>query len=108
MPVALITGGGGMLGRGAAKSLVEDGWQVVLADIDTAEAEKVAADLGGPAKAAVEKADAFSLESMQALAGRVVDKFGAIDGLVTAAGGIEAPRLEFADSKPEHWDSTME
>jgi NAD(P)-dependent dehydrogenase (short-subunit alcohol dehydrogenase family) len=108
MPVALITGGAGMLGRGAARALVDDGWQVVLADLDTREAEKVAADLGGKGKAAVDKADALDLESMTLLAGRVAKAYGAIDGLVCAAGGIDAPRVEFADSKPEHWNTFMQ
>ena len=107
MPVALITGGAGMLGRGAAQCLVRDGWHVVLADLDTAEGEKVAADLGGSAKASVVKIDAFDLDNVKSVVAGVAQKLGAIDGLVAAAGGIDAPRVDFADSSPEDWDGTM-
>ncbi|MCZ6495794.1 MAG: SDR family NAD(P)-dependent oxidoreductase, partial [Alphaproteobacteria bacterium] len=34
MGTVLVTGGAGAIGRACARALVEDGWQVVLADID--------------------------------------------------------------------------
>ncbi len=107
MPVALITGGGGMLGRGAAKSLIRDGWKVVLADIDTVEAEKVADRLGGPSVATVDKIDAYSLDSVKAVVDRAIGKFGGLDGLVCAAGGLDTPRVEFIDTKPHEWDAVV-
>ncbi len=104
MQTALITGGGGMLGRGAAQCLIGKGWRVVLADVDITEATKVAAELGGPEKATVEKIDANDLADCNRVVAKVVQDFGRLDGLVTAAGGHQIPRVNFIDSAPEHWD----
>ena len=46
MATALITGGGSLIGEGIARSLVRDGWQVVVSDLKLELAEKVAAGLG--------------------------------------------------------------
>ena len=105
MAVALITGGAGMLARGTAKCLVEDGWQVVLADIDYDEARKVAAELGDPTRVMAERMDVLDLDDVKRVVDKAVATYGALDGMVNAArGGSREPKNEFADSEPEHWD----
>ena len=47
--VALVTGGATGIGEGIARTLAAAGAQVVIGDVDTAGAERVAADIGGRA-----------------------------------------------------------
>jgi NAD(P)-dependent dehydrogenase (short-subunit alcohol dehydrogenase family) len=49
--VALITGGGSGIGAGCAQRLADDSATVVVADVDLAAAEKVAAEIGEAASA---------------------------------------------------------
>ena len=49
--VALITGGGGALGRASALRFVEEGARVIIADIDLERARAVAAEIGADAYA---------------------------------------------------------
>ena len=44
--VAIVTGGGSGLGEAIGKALARDGARVVLADINLAGAERVAAEIG--------------------------------------------------------------
>lgn len=79
MPVALVVGGVRGIGLATAKRLRGDGWQVVLADRDAAEAE------------VAEAFSCFAIDitdtaSVDATIGKIAEEFGAIDGLVNAAG----------------------
>ena len=65
-----------MLGRGAANCLVRDGWDVVVADIDLDEAEKVAAERGAEAKVEA---------GMVEVKGVVATVEGVVDALIAAA-----------------------
>ena len=44
---AVVTGGGGGFGEGIAKAFAAEGAKVVVADINQAAAERVAAEIGG-------------------------------------------------------------
>jgi 3-oxoacyl-[acyl-carrier protein] reductase len=92
-----------MLGRGAARCLAEEGWQVVVGDIDLDEAAKVAAEID-PTKVTAEGVDARSVDAVKQLVDKVVGNFGTLDGMVNCAGGRREPKREFGDSEPEHWD----
>ena len=86
--VALITGGGGGIGRAVAGRMAAAGISVVLADYDVAAAEKVKSDIvkaGG-------KADALALDvtlarEVKAVVTDVEKRFGRIDILANIAGG---------------------
>lgn len=82
--VAIVTGGAGGIGRATAKLLVDEGAQVVVADIDTEGGEAVAAELGEAA--AFERTDVSDLEQVQALVDRAVDRFGGLDIMFNNAG----------------------
>lgn len=82
--IALVTGGGQGIGRGIVARLVEDGLQVVAADIDLEAAEETAAEFGANVTAmAVDVADEPSVID---LLKQVRERFGLLDLLVNNAG----------------------
>src|SRR4051812_21179785 len=82
--VAFITGGSRGIGADAARRLVERGANVALFDIDAAEVQARAEEIGPTAIAfAGDVTDAASLE--EAVTG-TVDRFGGIDIVVANAG----------------------
>lgn len=110
MPVALITGGASFIARGIAKQLIDDGWQIVLADIDTDGMEKVAAELGGTNAVGTEVLDVTDLDAVKAVVARVVEAYGSIDGLVTAHGGLRGLGYDvkpFTEITPDEWRHTI-
>jgi NAD(P)-dependent dehydrogenase (short-subunit alcohol dehydrogenase family) len=89
--VAVIIGGGSSMGRGMAVAFAEAGMKVVVADVDAAAAEAVAAEVGGTAFAT----DVTRLESVRELADRVYGEFGAVhllcnNAAVTVEGSMDA------------------
>jgi meso-butanediol dehydrogenase / (S,S)-butanediol dehydrogenase / diacetyl reductase len=86
---AIVTGAGAGIGRAIAHRLAAEGAHVLVADIDSDAAERVAGDLGGPAIWHV--VDVSSEESMAALIARASDEWDGLDVLVNNAGvGIAA------------------
>ena len=86
--VAIITGGGHGIGKAYARRLAEEGAGVVIAEIDAAAAERVAADLGGAGHAALAlRTDVSDATSVGEMARRTVERFGRIDVLINNAGG---------------------
>lgn len=78
-PVALIVGGVRGIGLATARKLAADGWQVVLADRDSADT------------AVAEAFPAYTMditqsESVDGVVADIASRFGGIDGLVNAAG----------------------
>jgi NAD(P)-dependent dehydrogenase (short-subunit alcohol dehydrogenase family) len=81
--VAIVTGGAGGLGRAMGERLEADGLTVVLADLRDGEA----VDVADP-------------DSCQALADRVLERYGRIDVLVNNA-GVAGPSAAVVDYPPE-------
>lgn len=107
--VAIVTGGGGGLGRAFALALAESGARVAVADLDWAGASTCVADIvarGGEGLAlAVDVADASSVERM---ARSVAERWSRIDMLINNAaiyGSIV--RKPFFEITPEEWDALM-
>jgi NAD(P)-dependent dehydrogenase (short-subunit alcohol dehydrogenase family) len=110
MPTALITGGASLLGEGAARALVEDGWKVVLADINLKGAEQVVKDIGGAKVASAVALDVTDIKAVRHVVDDVVQKHGRIDGLLNAAGGFRGlgiPWREFMDTTPKEWEALL-
>src|SRR6201987_5543106 len=80
--VCVITGAGGGMGADAAGLFAQEGALVVVADVDGAAAEKVAAEVGGLA-VQVDVSDEASVQRMYLAA---VERFGGIDVLYNNAG----------------------
>ncbi|HYL53936.1 MAG TPA: SDR family NAD(P)-dependent oxidoreductase [Gemmatimonadales bacterium] len=99
--VAIVTGAASGIGRATARDLAAEGATVVVADIDQAGAEKVAAEIGGIAK----KVDVTDAGQARSLASGVAQEQGRIDILVSNAGWDRAMR--FIDTDEEFWDKVL-
>lgn len=85
--VAVVTGGGSGIGRGICQSLVAEGARVVVADVDGAKAESVAASLREQgAETRAEIVDVSDLGSVERLAAATVSAFGGVDVVCNNAG----------------------
>ncbi len=85
--VAVIMGGGGVLGLAFAHRFAREGMSIVLADFDPeylAEAEEQLLERG--AKVVAVPADVSQAESVQALADRAVEEFGGVHVLCNNVG----------------------
>jgi 3-oxoacyl-[acyl-carrier protein] reductase len=101
--VTLVTGAAGGIGRDLAAALAERGAPLVLADIDHAGVEAVAAKLrpANPAIAALH-VDITSPASARAMVAATLERFGRLDNLVHCA-GIDAPSGRIWEQPDEDW-----
>lgn len=86
--VAVVTGGGGVLCGGFAKTLGQQGCKVAVLDLNKEAAQKVADEIvseGGEAIAV--GCNVLELESMQAARDEIAEKLGTCDILLNGAGG---------------------
>jgi 3-oxoacyl-[acyl-carrier protein] reductase len=103
--VAVVTGGGGGIGRGIAARFAAEGAAVVVAEIDPERAEEtvkaIAADGG---RAVAEVVDVCTpLGAAQAVA-RAVDELGRLDVLVNNVGHFGGARKPFHENTDDEWD----
>jgi NAD(P)-dependent dehydrogenase (short-subunit alcohol dehydrogenase family) len=82
--VAIITGGSSGIGKATAELFVAEGAKVLIADIDDAKGEELAATLG--ANALYQHTDVSEREQVQALVDRAVRDFGALHIMFNNAG----------------------
>jgi len=104
-----VTGAASGIGRAIALKLAKEGAEVVVADIDIENANKVVDEIKtGSRKAIAMKVDVTKSEETDRMAKATLDEFGKIDILVNNAGGSarEKNRL-FHESKEEMWDWTI-
>lgn len=83
--VVFITGGARGIGAEIARRLRNKGARLVLTDLDRAELEALAAELGED-RVLTAVADVRDLPAMQAAAAKAVERFGGIDVVVANAG----------------------
>ena len=100
--VALVTGAGSGIGKAIAQRLAAEGACVVVADIDAANAEAVARDLGDTDVAISVAADVTDEAQVAAAFQAAVLAFGGVDLVVNNAGlSISRPLLE---TTVDDWD----
>ncbi len=110
MATVLVTGGAGAIGRACARALVEDGWQVVLADIDVKEAELVAKDIG-TGVLGYYGLDVTDFDAVHRVVAEADADHNGLNGLVTAAGGgrnLDLTSGPFIDTSPDEWARNIE
>lgn len=99
--VFIVTGGGGGLGRGITRALVDDGARVVSVDLVAPVVEDVDAASVHPVAA-----DVTSADDARRVVGASVDRFDRLDGLVNNAGIVT---LDAAwDARPSDWMRELE
>ncbi|MCW3839912.1 bifunctional aldolase/short-chain dehydrogenase [Micromonospora yasonensis] len=84
--IALVTGAGSGIGRAVAHRLAAEGACVVVTDRDTAAAETVAGELGGPDVAVAVPLDVTDAEAVAAAVRAAVLAYGGLDLVVNNAG----------------------
>ncbi len=91
--VAIITGGANGIGRATVELFIREGAKVVIADVNEAEGEVFAEQLGDAAL--FKRTDVSNKEEVQALVDFAVEKFGALHILFNNAGisGATYPRF---------------
>jgi NAD(P)-dependent dehydrogenase (short-subunit alcohol dehydrogenase family) len=101
--VAVITGGGGLLGRKHAEAIAEMGGLPVLLDIDGPRAQEVAAAVAERFGVRTEglAVDITSPQAVREAAAGIEKRFGQIDILVNNA--ANNPKMEKSDAGGGHW-----
>jgi 3-oxoacyl-[acyl-carrier protein] reductase len=107
--VAIVTGGARGIGQAIALECAAEGASVVIADIDGERAADVAAQieaLGGRALAV--RTDVSAADSVAAMAGAALGRFGRIDVLVNNAAIVDVARQPSDLISEEEWDRVMQ
>ena len=98
----IVTGAGSNIGRGIALAFAKEKANVVIADLDESQGQKVAREannLGG--KTIAVKTDVTDVKSVEDMVKKTIEEFGGVDILVNNAGWvadrlfIEKPRAEW-------------
>lgn len=94
--VAIVTGAGGGIGQAYAEALAREGAAVVVADINTEGAQKVADGIKGEGgNALAVRVDVSDIDSAKDMAAQALSEFGGIDYLVNNAAIFGGMKLDF-------------
>jgi NAD(P)-dependent dehydrogenase (short-subunit alcohol dehydrogenase family) len=105
--VALVTGGGGEIGRAVARRLAREGASVAVVDQAADRAQSVADEIirdGG--RAFARGADVARRDAVEAMTASVIDRHGRIDVLCNIAG--IAPPAPFLETSDANWQATLD
>ncbi|MGD8398078.1 MAG: glucose 1-dehydrogenase [Anaerolineae bacterium] len=105
--IAIVTGASKGLGHGTALALADAGAHVVVTSRAVERAESVAAEIRAMGREALPLAlEVRALDSVEAMIGATLDRFGRVDILVNNAGiNIPEPALEVSEA---HWDRVLD
>jgi 2-hydroxycyclohexanecarboxyl-CoA dehydrogenase len=109
MPLALLTGGGSLIGEGITRQLAARGWTMAVTDIDLDLARKAAAVAGSNAEALA--LDATDRASIDAIVKRLIARHGLIDALINGAGGMRGlgiAKTDFTAMTPAVWNRILD
>ena len=103
--VAVVTGGGGGIGRGISEQFAAEDASVIVADIDAARAAETRDAINAGGGRAVDVAVDVRTESgASAAVDAGVEAFGRLDILVNNVGHYGGPRRPFAEQTEAEWD----
>jgi NAD(P)-dependent dehydrogenase (short-subunit alcohol dehydrogenase family) len=103
--VAIVTGGASGIGRATVELFAEEGAKVVIADVDTARGEEVAAKLGGAA--AFKRTDVANADEIQELVDFAVARFGGLHIMFNNAGIPGSTYGRFLDDELKDFQRVM-
>lgn len=101
--VAIVTGGGGAIGRAICQGLAREGAKVAVCDLDPAAARETVSLVGAPAVAI--QADVSRPEDAGRMVKEAVGHFGRLDILVNNAG--ICPRTPVLEMDVAEWDRVL-
>jgi len=103
--VAIVTGGASGIGRATVELFVQQGARVVVADVDAARGEDLAAGLG--AAAAFKQTDVSDADQVQALVDFAVARFGGLHVMFNNAGISDKMYGSFLDHDLKAFERVM-
>lgn len=101
--VALVTGAAGSMGLATAKALLEDGYSVVMADVNGERLKTLSNQFGRYAHPSA--FDVSDFKQVEAAVRRVESEIGPIDVLVNNAGILSNNKV--AETSPEEWHKVL-
>ncbi|MFH2011719.1 MAG: SDR family oxidoreductase [Pseudomonadota bacterium] len=104
----IVTGGGSNIGRGISLAFAKEGANLMIGDIDTAQAEKVVQEANafkGGGKTTTTKCDVTNLDDVQAMFKKANDELGQIDVLVNNVGWGNV--VLFTETTPDVWEKEV-
>lgn len=104
--VAVVTGAGRGIGKAIAKRMAESGARVVVADIDSQNAQETADEINGRCGTAIAMTvDVTHPTSVDSLVKKTLETFGQVNILVNNAGIMHRTRIW--DIPLDEWDQTL-
>ncbi|MFC1945848.1 SDR family NAD(P)-dependent oxidoreductase [Chloroflexota bacterium] len=100
---AIVTGGASNIGRAISIAFLAEGANVVIADLDEAQAGKVAESVGG--KAMVVRTDVTDYSQVEQLVQKTLDKYSKIDVLVNCVGWDKL--MPFKNTDQDLWNKII-
>ncbi len=105
-PTAVVTGGGGGIGRAAVERFLAEGWSVVAGDLNSDRGASLLADLNVGDRLEFLEVDVASEVDVEALVGLAVDRFGGVDVMFNNA-GIGGAFGPITEQTVDDWDATF-
>ena len=102
--IALVTGAVGFLGRAITVGLIEDGFRVVLVDLDRKKLDEFAGSLS-VGRALPIDCDISNPKAVEAAVKKVRDTWGTVDVLVNNAGILSNNKA--VETSPEEWKKIL-
>ena len=104
--VAIVTGGGGGIGKATCLAFAREGADIVIPEVNIANAEAAAAEIQALGrKCEVIETDVSNGDSVRAMVRQTLDAFGRVDILVNNAGIFSYTRIDACTE--EEWDRMM-
>jgi NAD(P)-dependent dehydrogenase (short-subunit alcohol dehydrogenase family) len=103
--VVVITGGGGGIGKAAARRFLDEGASVVLSGTRQAVLERARDELGGGDRVEIVAGRITTRDQAQALIERAVERFGGVDVLVNSTGIFRI--VPFLEQTEEHLEEAL-
>jgi NAD(P)-dependent dehydrogenase (short-subunit alcohol dehydrogenase family) len=102
----IVAGGASTIGRATSLLLAAEGADVLIADLDIAQAERVAQEPAAKGRIAAYATDVTDVESVRRLAGHATDTYGSVAAIVNVAGWDKVDR--FVNTTTEFWRKVID